>query len=894
MNLPLDPGLRQLNDCGCCEGVTVCTPVKIDNRPGLSAIAYRVGSHSRFRESLLARLSDPRYAKLRDELRTRDDDDFAIALLDAWSTVADVLTFYQERIANESYLRTATELRSLLELARLVGYAPRPGMAASTWLAFSLEDAPGAPRRTIIDIGTRVQSIPGPGEQPQTFETVEQIEARPEWNALGPRLTELRWPAFGDDHIFLKGTTTHLKPGDALLIVGQEREQDPGNEHWEFRRTVEVKTEPEANRTLVKWGAPLGHQRPRVEPPKKAPRVYALRLRAAVFGHNVLSETDKFFQSDAKYIPLDSVYSQIVTGSWVVLSCPRYEAELFQVKKVEEETNVVTNKLAAKTTNLYLSGERIQEFSPRSTTVFAQSELLEIAEQPLTEGGKEFTGLLMPVQGNRIDLGRAVDGLEKGKTIIVSGKRLRARVADNPADAGLALTPVHGFPRALLQHGESLQILRLAKVRKTGIADWFLKDRDCIVGHVAAALDMLNHVPAWDEDEMVAETAIVENASGTPTTITLQQALKNVYDRATVTIHANVVRATHGESLEEILGAGDSGKRFQEFSLRQPPLTHIGAATPKGTESTLQVRVHDHLWQEVPNFYGRGPEERVYVTATDDSGKTVLRFGDGGTGARLPTGRDNVRATYRKGIGRGGNVKADQLSLLLTRPLGVKGVINPLPAEGGSEREGSQQVRSNIPLQVLTLDRIVSLKDYEDFARSFAGIAKALASWNWCGEKRGVFLTVAGPDGAEIDEASDIRRHLLSAMKKAGDPSIPLVVSSYCRVPFGIHAAVKVEPDHASERVLESVRQALDKCFSFDSRAFGQAVFLSEVMAVIHSVEGVFAVDVDRFFRIDGKDRDAGRTRLTAAAPRMGTNGTMVAAELLMLGHRYLELKEMP
>ena len=47
-----------------------------------------------------------------------------IALLDAWATVGDVLTFYQERIANEGYLRTATERRSVLELARLVGYAP--------------------------------------------------------------------------------------------------------------------------------------------------------------------------------------------------------------------------------------------------------------------------------------------------------------------------------------------------------------------------------------------------------------------------------------------------------------------------------------------------------------------------------------------------------------------------------------------------------------------------------------------------------------------------------------------------------------------------------------------------------------------------------------------------
>ena len=57
----------------------------------------------------------------------------------------DVLAFYQERLANESFLRTATERRSILELARLIGYQPSPGVAASTWLAFTLQEAPGLP-----------------------------------------------------------------------------------------------------------------------------------------------------------------------------------------------------------------------------------------------------------------------------------------------------------------------------------------------------------------------------------------------------------------------------------------------------------------------------------------------------------------------------------------------------------------------------------------------------------------------------------------------------------------------------------------------------------------------------------------------------------------------------
>src|SRR4030095_10578171 len=106
----------ELNDCGCCSGISAETPRGIDNRPGLSAIAYRVGTHSQFRETLHARLSTSGNRALAG-FSTRDNDDSSIALLDAWALVGDVLTFYQERIANESYLRTATERLSVLELA---------------------------------------------------------------------------------------------------------------------------------------------------------------------------------------------------------------------------------------------------------------------------------------------------------------------------------------------------------------------------------------------------------------------------------------------------------------------------------------------------------------------------------------------------------------------------------------------------------------------------------------------------------------------------------------------------------------------------------------------------------------------------------------------------------
>ena len=157
--------------CGCCAGISVQTPKQTDNSPGLPAVARRIGTWASFKESFLARLSSSDYPALA-ALKTRSDDDFTIAFLDATAMVLDILTFYQERLNNESYLGTATQSRSLTELARLIGYQPAPGVSASTYVAFTLQAAPGQPSDPTsppltIPAGTRVQSVPAQGQTPR-------------------------------------------------------------------------------------------------------------------------------------------------------------------------------------------------------------------------------------------------------------------------------------------------------------------------------------------------------------------------------------------------------------------------------------------------------------------------------------------------------------------------------------------------------------------------------------------------------------------------------------------------------------------------------------------------------------------------------------------------------
>lgn len=232
------------------------------------------------------------------------------------------------------------------------------------------------------------------------------------------------------------------------------------------------------------------------------------------------------------------------------------------------------------------------------------------------------------------------------------------------------------------------------------------------------------------------------------------------------------------------------------------------------------------------------------------------------------------------------------MTSLLTRPLGVKTATNANPASGGQDPEQLRQARQNAPLRVLTLDRAVSVRDYADFSRAFAGIAKAYAIWINDGRTRGIYVTVAG---TAIPDGSKTLQHLTEALRQYGDALLPLSVQTYGAKTFTLKATVKIAADADRDKTLPAVVAALRAAFSFDARDFGQQVTINEVYAVIQSVAGVIASDINQLYRIDvGAVAPQPQPRLLAALPAVQNDGTVNAAELLTLDPAPLELGVMP
>ncbi len=624
-------------------------------------------------------------------------------------------------------------------------------------------------------------------------------------------------------------------------------------------------------------------------------RVFAVRGTAALFGFSapdprlfdpeIRGELGTALNNDEtewnfagvvfSEIFLDSIYEGIEPGSWVVLT---NAGDL--LNPLEELAAVVSVREAAKSAYALSARVSVLELdrtdavltafagtSTRSSIVHLRSEELTLAPNPIVE----------PLYGQHIPLAEPVPASPAVRRILIRGKRPRAaESADTPFDDPPPW-PAGETPRVLSIEDE-LEGLP-GKVR------WTLRPESGDDFTAIGPPDALTYVPSLAPDELVGEVALVESSLGESQTdvLTLTAPLTNVYDRQADTpieIYGNVADATHGETVaQEILGSGDGARPFQRFTLRKPPLTYVPAPTVTGGSSTLEIRVNGLRWHEAATLFGTEKRDRVYVASTGDDGKTTVMFGDGEAGARLPTGIDNIVASYRAGLGLAGMARADQLTLPMTRPLGLKAVTNPLPASGAADPQAAEDARENAPRSVLTLGRVVSLQDYADFASDYAGVGKATATWTWDGARRGVVLTVAAADGKPLPAGSTLLSNLRASLLSIGSTRVALEIRDYQPAYFRLLATLRVAADYQADIVRDAVSARILSLYSFDARTFGQGVGLSEMASIIHSIAGVEAVRIDQL-HLD-TDLPSASVFLPAAVPIPGAPPGAPAAEIL-------------
>ncbi|HUY94592.1 MAG TPA: putative baseplate assembly protein, partial [Terracidiphilus sp.] len=711
------------------------------------------------------------------------------------------------------------------------------------------------------------------------------------------------WQLNGDDtSTWIAGASNNIQPGNVLLFVSAPNGIPSTSGPAAVVNVTSVSVDSASANTLIAWDRPLPSALTDLSP---AVCLYVFRTKTALFGANApvpgmfasstlgsipghpsgSGDWDWQYNDGSYVINLDNSYSGLSPAAsganaaanqsqWMVLTGPQYTS-FFQIQSASE-SNPGLYSLSAKTTQLtifsgtVLSGdaaltlnELLWEFvqETRVTTAYVQSQLLSFVNLPITaqsvNGYALAPGMLAPVSGDSVVLA-GLQAIADNSPIGVSGKRLRIATTVALSGSG-ASAPNGGFTPS----GATGALA--ASLNQAFLVDAFPPRNDSSIsgnvlwqvltvtgqaGMLSVPSGSFSLQPSATVDPPAGEAALVATSqvNGATTTLKLTIALERIYDASTVTVNANAVEATHGETVMEIVGSGDATNPALQFQLKQSPLTYTSAASTSGVQSTLQVRVNNLLWAEVPNFLASAPADRAYVTRPNSSGGPTIQFGDGIQGSRTPTGTSNIQAKYRKGIGVAGMVAAGQLTQPLDRPQGLQSVSNPSAASGGADPATAANARQSAPLPTLTLGRVVSLEDYQNFALSFPGIALALATWTWIGKTRGIFLTVAGEGGTILDASDQVVVNLLSALSTYGLPNVPVIAASYEPQNFQVAMNVKVDtPTYDPDLVLAQVWQNLSAAFAFGQMAPGRSVAASQVLGIAQQTPGVMAVNLTGF-----------------------------------------------
>jgi hypothetical protein len=845
------------------------------NPPGQSRIRYRLGTFDTFRRAMLDALP----AHLPGWRENEEAPDHATALLEAWAYLADNASVYAELVANEAFVATATQRDSLHRLAELVGYRPGPGAAARVLVALTIDPARAGQVLTVPQ-GTRLGGRAAPDQLPVVFETDQAVQARAEHNripaAAAGRANQFaalsalagieaisgpRWPGPGGDlgagdfneiaadlgavfplfaaallrtgtqpvpppapsdppaptdqvlpdpasaarrTVLFAGTGLRVRPGDHVLVFDRVGAGGAPSGEGMLRAVVAVEEDRGAHRTALTWAEDATVY---ATSPETTPAVYALPGSGLPFGAAAPEWAGLSTEAKARF----GTDWDTGLGQWLP----------DDGRQLHLDTTVAGAAAgsAADPSFAVLLDVRGGRRHYRTFTVTACDQVTH-------------RGFTLQAQVTRLTLGSLIPAatfLRRGTRVLLASRRL------TPDDT-------RPLPEALA-------------------GDRLLLDGahpDLVAGQAAVVTSTVPAEPGGGHGESVVSEAVsvasVRVLSPARLTLVgLAAPLGHLHRRSRTALLGNVVTASHGETVaREVLGSGD-GTAWQAFPLRRGPLTYV--ADPEGTlRSTVQVSVNGVLWTEVGSLAAQDGPVFALEYPPAAPGTALVRFGAGRS--RPPSGRDNVTARYRCGLGAPGDLPVGGLTRVVDAVPGLRAVVNPLAAEGAADPEGPEGIRRNAPASLRTLDRAVSVADHAELALTYPGIAQARASvvpagGDTPGVAQEIRLTVARADRQPLsgDGVARLRR-FLDARR---DVNQPLRVVDFDPVPVDVTLVVDVDERYGRRTTPALVRAALAQRVGADGApgylarlGFGEAPRLSAVYAAAQAVPGVARVVVTR------------------------------------------------
>ncbi len=850
--------------CSCTQD-----PQVVSNPPGRSQISYRADDFTGFRRALLRPLPSEQAIGVWQPA----PGDLGLQVLEWWAYLADVLTFYNERIANENYLRTATRPASIANLVALLGYEPAPGIAATGSVA-AIRSAARPNEPLVIPAGMQLSSVATPGVPAQTF------EADAAASFTGPSAVPVTLPpdtslAVNPDgtpqSVLLAGQPGGVKAGDQLLLVGQGF--TGGDDNWSLVTvgTLTPVTDPGtgAVNTVVTFAA--GGWGPTPTPPP-LPESIIIRTPLRLLDEIATRTAGPVaFESLARESIADRVNTDIVASRLVIAEGFHWTPRMSPPPGPGSSPQSTSYRLmrptaaAALWTGQSPSGVDQQVIEANSTgpplTVRLSAAVRGISpgDMVLFDGGAGSPSALAVVAGAAEELW------------VVSYP-----AAQSPAPNPPLIVVTHTALSLTLTGIDITALLEVADPATVAVRYGF-KDVGTIIGVPAATLQSLPAgagVPTSYTPPSLPATAFLQDATGGGVPVTVIAAGQ---DQVTLTGTGNpptaittplavplqllldVVPVSRGKTVTgEVLGSGNAALAGQSFTLSKSPLTYLPSGN--GAVPALTVYVDGIAWQRVPSFYGQTANARVFVVSRSPDQVTTVTFGDGVNGAKLPSGTGNVVATYRYGSGAA-SPPAGRLTTISQPQPNLASIQNPVAVSGGTDPQSLQDIRANAAASVFTFGRAISATDYEVVASQAPGVSRVAARWSFDGAEQRTLVTIyVGGDQGAATAAS-------AALAGSGDPNRSVTVVSATAIELTLNCTLMVAADRQVSTVVAAATAAIsdtaDGLFSPAHMGIGQRLYRSAIDAAL-MVPGVVAVrglTVIRTFPVPG-DRFPGLLRL--------------------------------
>lgn len=754
-------------------------PSKLNIAAGLSSIPRQIAGFPEFRRAMLAVIRQ--YPALYHWI-ARGDDDFGIMLLEMWAYVSDVQSFYDEVIAHEAYMRTARLRPSLRKLVNLLGYVPRPAVAASVSLTTLAEGR----KPVVLPEELAFRSSAFDDEAPQVFELDAETTIHPlnnQWSLYAPQQDTLSSTGSTAVETFDKllfTTDTPLKKDDlALIRVGST---DALNQTGTIANIVDTEGEDGKKYKQMDFSPALsllGNTSPADVQISRATQKGSLWKIVVSGNPSVISSTN---------IILDGLYRNITAGQYIILG----KEDKHRWFEVKENKEIMITVSPATTTTVKDSDNNDVTVAVPALTVLTTQLVLDISVNDSSRKGTDSDW--DDSHTTKIIL---YYGLVSGGTVTTTDKTTIA-IADKLVVSGR------------IEESEDA----------TAPGKFLVEDNNENGYEVGGTLNYstgeftINQGEGWD----------------TPLAMP-------------VTFYGNVVTASRGETVEsEVLGSGDASLANQFFVLKKSPLTYTSSPTSdneQGVASTLKVYVNGLLWNEAPSFYGAGDEYQIYIVRQNDEGESIVTFGDGRRGARPLTGVDNIVATYRHGAGKAAP-PAGAITQLVKPVKGLKSVKSPIAAIEGDDAESSDGLRNYATKSALLLGRAVSIDDMEAVAAGASGVRAVTAEWRWNGIKQRpvIQLWYLGDENIKKDVGQNLRR--------LSDPTTPIAVDVAIPIPITMSIDVEIDEMYMEDDVLNKISTALmdseTGLLSPERIGIGKPLFRSRVFEAVMSVEGTLSV----------------------------------------------------